>query len=273
MPKIIRIEDFRAPELDIFARTTEGQLLNRANPAEGLFIAESLRVIRTAVESGYEPVSMLIEDRHVATQAEGLLPLLGDIPVYTAPFEVLTQITGFQLTRGALCAMRRPPLPDPGQVVSKAGRVVILEEVENPTNVGAIFRSAAALGFDCVLLTHGCSNPYYRRAVRVSMGTVLQIPWTCIPAGLWPDYLNKLKAMGFLTAAMALNKDAVMLDDPVLGSSEKLALILGTEGDGLKQETIAQCDVTVRIPMARGVDSLDVAAASAVAFWELRKRT
>ncbi len=271
MPHIIPITDFEAPELDIFARATEGQLLNRADPEAGLFIAESLRVIRTAIEEGYTPVSMLIEDRHVQTQAEGLLPLLGDIPVYTAPFDVLTKITGFQLTRGALCAMRRPPLPSVESVIREASRVVILEEVMNPTNVGAIFRSAAALGFDCVLLSFGCSNPYYRRAIRVSMGTVFQIPWTYIDAGEWPGLLDKIKAMGFKTAAMALNENAILIDDPVLKREEKLALVMGTEGDGLMAETIAACDHTVRIPMAHGVDSLNVAAASAVAFWQLRK--
>ena len=271
MPHIIPITDLDLPELDIFARATEGQLLNRANPEEGLFIAESLRVIRTAIEEGYIPVSMLIEDRHVETQAEGLMPMLGNIPVYTAPFDVLTKITGFQLTRGALCAMRRPPLPDMKCLLEAASRVVILEEVMNPTNVGAIFRSAAALGFDCVLLTSGCSNPYYRRAIRVSMGTVFQIPWTFIPAGSWPEVIEQIKAMGFVTAAMALNDESIPIDDPMPASAEKLALVMGTEGDGLMPETIAGCDMTLRIPMAHGVDSLNVAAASAVAFWQLRR--
>ncbi len=272
MAVIIPISDFNARELDIFARTSEGQLLNRAEPEKGLFIAESLRVIKTAIESGYEPVSMLIEDRHVDTQAEGLIPLLGDIPVYTAPFDMLTQITGFQLTRGALCAMKRPPLPDLSQVLDGASRIVILEEVMNPTNVGAVFRSAAALGLDAVLLTHGCSNPYYRRSIRVSMGTVFQIPWTFIPENYWPSFLGQLKNMGYMTAAMALSDQSVSIDDPLLNSSEKLALVMGTEGDGLKAETISACDMTVRIPMMHGVDSLNVAAASAVAFWQLRKR-
>lgn len=272
MAVIIPISDFKAPELDIFARTTEGQLLNRAEPEKGLFIAESLRVIKTAIESGFEPVSMLIEDRHVDTQAEGLIPLLGDIPVYTAPFDLLTQITGFQLTRGALCAMKRPPLPGPAKVLEGAERIVILEEVMNPTNVGAIFRSAAALGFDAVLLTHGCSNPYYRRAIRVSMGTVFQIPWTYVPEQDWPAALDRLKSAGYMTAAMALADQSVSIDDPRLASAEKLALVMGTEGDGLKTETISACDLTVRIPMMHGVDSLNVAAASAVAFWQLRKR-
>ena len=272
MASIIPVRDFNAPELDIFARTTEGQLLNRAEPEKGLFIAESLRVIKTAIESGYEPVSMLIEDRHIDTQAEGILPVLGDIPVYTAPFDMLTQITGFQLTRGALCAMRRPPLPEPARVLEGASRIVILEEVMNPTNVGAIFRSAAALGFDGVLLTQGCSNPYYRRAIRVSMGTVFQIPWTYIRQEAWPTALGQLKSRGYHTAAMALSDQSVSIDDPELCAAEKLALVMGTEGDGLKAETIRLCDQTVRIPMFHGVDSLNVAAASAVAFWQLRKR-
>ena len=272
MAAIIPIRDFNAPELDIYARTSEGLLLNRADPEKGLFIAESLRVIKTAIESGFEPVSMLIEDRHVDTQAEGLIPLLGDIPVYTGPFDMLTQITGFQLTRGALCAMRRPPLPELSEVLDGASRIVILEEVMNPTNVGAIFRSAAALGFDAVLLTHGWSNPYYRRSIRVSMGTVFQIPWTFISDKAWPSSLERLKSMGYMTAAMALSDQSVSIDDPLLNSSEKLALVMGTEGDGLKAETISACDMTVRIPMMHGVDSLNVAAASAVAFWQLRKR-
>lgn len=270
---IIEITDFQAPELDVYARLSENQLLNRCEPEKGLFIAESPRVIERALDAGYQPVSCLVEKKHIEGEAKEIIQRckeIGNVPVYTAEFDVLTQITGFKLTRGMLCAMHRPPLPDVRKVCEGTRRIVILENVVNPTNVGAIFRSAAALGMDAVLLTFDCSNPLYRRAVRVSMGTVFQIPWTFFEKDEWPGKgMELLKELGFRTAAMALREDSVGLDDPRLAAEEKLAVILGTEGDGLASSTIADCDYTVRIPMARGVDSLNVAAASAVAFWEL----
>ena len=267
MPNIIKITDFNAPELDIYARKTEVQLLNREHPEEGLFIAESPLVIGRALDAGCIPVSALVEDRHIGAQADIVLTRCGDIPVYTAQFDVLTQLTGFKLTRGMLCAMRRPPLPSAESVCESAKRIAVLENVMNPTNIGAIFRSAAALNMDAVLLTPACADPLYRRAIRVSMGTVFQIPWTYLPD--WPGSMTQLKKLGFKTAAMALRDDSVSIRDPRLLSEEKLAIILGTEGDGLADSTIAQCDYTVRIPMSHGVDSLNVAAASAVAFWQL----
>ena len=271
MPNIIEIRDFTAPELDVYARLTEAQLLNRECPAEGLFIAESLIVINRALDEGYEPVSVLVEDKHVEGQAKETLARCGNIPVYTSTFDVLTQLTGFHLTRGMLCAMRRPPLADMAELCQNARRVAVLENVMNPTNLGAIFRSAAALNMDAVLLTPGCSDPLYRRSVRVSMGTVFQIPWAYTPS--WPeDGLSLLRSLGFKTAAMALCSDSVSIDDPQLMAEEKLAIILGTEGDGLAQITIAACDYTAKIPMSHGVDSLNVAAASAVAFWQLGRR-
>lgn len=267
MPNIIEITDFHAPALDIYARLTENQLLNREHPEEGLFIAESPKVIERALDAGYVPVSILVEDKHIETQAKEILARCGEIPVYTAAFDVLTQLTGFQLTRGMLCAMRRPALPTVEAVCKDARRVAVLENVMNPTNVGAIFRSAAALNMDAVLLTPACSNPLYRRAVRVSMGTVFQIPWTFLDAGA--TNLSALKALGFKTAAMALSDDSVPINDPRVMRAEKLAIVLGTEGDGLAAATISDCDYTVKIPMTHGVDSLNVAAASAVAFWQL----
>lgn len=265
MPNIIPITDFSAPELDVFARLSEAQLLNREHPQEGLFIAESPKVIQRALDAGLTPRSFLVEDKHVEGEAREILARCGEIPVYTAPFHVLTQLTGFQLTRGMLCAMGRPPLPTVEAVCAQAHRVAVLEDVMNPTNVGAIFRSAAALNMDAVLLTPACSNPLYRRAIRVSMGTVFQIPWTFLEPG-WPD---RLRALGFQTAAMALRDDSLSIRDPRLREAEKLAVVLGTEGDGLAPATIAACDYTVRIPMSHGVDSLNVAAASAVAFFQL----
>ncbi len=259
---IIPITDFLDPALDVYARLTENQLLNREHPEDGLFIAESPKVIRRALDSGCKPVSVLMEDKHLE-QAEAILSQCGEIPVYTAPFHVLTQLTGFQLTRGMLCATKRPPLPCLSDVCAHARRVAVLENVMNPTNVGAIFRSAAALGMDAVLLTPACSNPLYRRAIRVSMGTVFQVPWTYI------RNLSDLKALGFACAAMALEEDSVSIRDPQLNAEEKLAIVLGTEGDGLTEATLQQCDYTVMIPMSHGVDSLNVAAASAVAFWQL----
>ena len=272
MPKIIEIQDFHAPELDVYARLTEAQLLNKDKITEGLFIAESPKVIQRALDAGYEPVSLLAERCHMHGETWDVMEQCGDIPLYTAKFDVLTQLTGYKLTRGMLCAMRRPPLPTVEEICAGARRIAVLESVMNPTNVGAIFRSAAALNMDAVLLTPGCSNPLYRRAARVSMGTVFQVPWTFIgsePAE-WPyPGLNRLRAMGFKTAAMALSDDSVFIDDPQLMAEEKLAIILGTEGDGLSDNTIADCDYTVKIPMSHGVDSLNVAAASAVAFWQL----
>ena len=273
MPNIIEITDFNAPELDIYARLTEGQLLNRHEPDKGIFIAESPKVIERALDAGYIPISLLMETKHAETQAREILKRCGEVPVYTAEFEVLTQLTGFHLTRGMLCAMYRLPLLKLKDVCMNARRVAVLENVMNPTNVGAIFRSAAALNMDAVLLTASCSNPLYRRAIRVSMGTVFQIPWTFFDSRTaWPQQgIRLLHEFGFKTAAMALSDDSVSIDDPQLMSEEKLAIILGTEGDGLAASTIADCDYTVRIPMSHGVDSLNVAAASAVAFWQLGK--
>ena len=274
MANIITITDFYNEALDVYARLTENQLLNRDDPSKGIFIAESPKVIERALDAGCIPLSFLVEDKHVETQAKELLLRCPDIPVYTAPFEVLTQLTGFALTRGMLCAMRRPALPSVSELCRTSRRIAILENVMNPTNVGAIFRSAAALHMDAVLLTPGCSNPLYRRAIRVSMGTVFQIPWTFFDdTSSWQDAgMQTLREHDFLTVAMALRNDSVSIDDPRLTSAEKLAVILGSEGDGLASETIADCDYTVKIPMAHGVDSLNVAAASAVAFWELGKK-
>ena len=268
MANIIEITDFSAPELDVYARLTENQLLCRADPSQALFIAESPLVIGRALDAGCVPVSALIETKHIEGKASDLLRRCGDIPVYTAPLEMLAKLTGFHLTRGMLCAMRRPPLADPAVVLRGATRVAVLENVMNPTNLGAIFRSAAALGMDAVLLTSAGSDPLYRRAIRVSMGTVFQVPWAYVPED-WPALL---RAQGFRTAAMALRDDSVRLDDPRLMQGEKLAVVMGTEGDGLADATIAACDFTVRIPMHHGVDSLNVAAASAVAFYQLGRR-
>ena len=266
MAQVIEIHDFSDPALDVYARATENQLVNRADPANALFIAESPLVIGRALESGCVPVSFLMEPRHLTSQA---LPLLErcpeDIPVYTAAPEVLTRLTGFHLTRGMLCAMRRPALPTVEEVCANARRIAVLENVMNPTNIGAIFRCAAALGMDAVLLTAAGSDPLYRRASRVSMGNVFLIPWTYLEAP-WPERLRRL---GFQTVAMALREDSLLLNDPRLMAAEKLAVVLGTEGDGLSDGTIAACDYTVRIPMTHGVDSLNVAAASAVAFYQL----
>lgn len=266
MPNIIEITDFSAPELDVYARLSEGQLLNRHEPEKGLFIAESPKVVERALDAGCEAVSLLLERKHIEGQARGVIARCGDVPVYTADFDVLTQLTGFKLTRGVLCAMRRPRLPRVEDICASARRIAILEDVMNPTNVGAIFRSAAALGMEAVLLTPACSNPLYRRAIRVSMGTVFQIPWTFLKGEDWPLQVRQL---GFKTAAMALRDDSVSIDDPQLAAEERLAIVLGTEGDGLADSSIAGCDYTVRIPMSCGVDSLNVAAASAVAFWQL----
>ena len=272
MANIHEITTFADPMLDVYARLTEGQLKNRAEPEKGLFIAESPNVIERALDSGYEPVSLLMERKHIEGQAKHVVERCGDIPLYTAPLEVLKELTGFPLTRGVLCAMRRKPLRTVEAVLRDATRIAVLEDVQNPTNVGAIFRSAAALGMDAVLLTPMCSDPLYRRAVRVSMGTVFQIPWTRMEAPAGEACRDALHDMGFQTAALALSDDSVSIDAPELAACEKLALILGTEGDGLRAETITASDFTVKIPMSHGVDSLNVAAASAVAFWTLGNR-
>ena len=268
MPNVVEITSFDAPELDVFARLTEAQLLNRQEPAKGMFIAESPKVIDRALDAGCVPVSLLLERKHIEGQAREVIARCGDVPVYTSTLDVLTQLTGFQLTRGVLCAMLRPPMQRLERICADATRVAVLEDVMNPTNIGAIFRSAAALNIDAVLLTPGCSDPLYRRAARVSMGTVFQIPWTYLDA----DWQTQLRQLGFRTAAMALRDDSVGIDDPKLMAEEKLAIVLGTEGDGLADGTIASCDYTVRIPMSHGVDSLNVAAASAVAFWQLGRK-
>ena len=273
--RIIPIMDFMAPELDVYARLSENQLYHLYEPDAGIFIAESPNVIERALNAGYEPLSFLAETRELYGDAQRILMRCEHTPVYTAEFEILTRLTGFALTRGLLCAMRRKPLPTLEAVCGGARRIAVMERVMNPTNVGAIFRSAAALGMDAVLLTPGCSDPLYRRAARVSMGTVFQIPWTFLDEKIcsWPEEGQKnLRKLGFRTAAMALKQDSVSVDHPALMAEERLAIVLGTEGDGLSEKTIADCDYTVMIPMAHGVDSLNVAAASAVAFWELGKR-
>jgi len=274
MPNIQEITDFSAPELDIYARLTENQLRSGHGLENRLFIAESPNVIHRALDAGYEPVSLLMERKHIDGQAASVIARCGDIPVYTSTIDVLKELTGFPLTRGVLCAMRRKPLLPMESVCRNARRVAVLEDVMNPTNLGAIFRSAAALGMDAVLLTPACTDPLYRRCVRVSMGTVFQVPWAYTSEALsdWPEAgMEALRRMGFRTAAMALTENCVSIADPRLREAERLAVILGTEGDGLSQTTIADCDWVVKIPMSHGVDSLNVAAASAVAFWELSK--
>ena len=265
MPNIIEIQDFSDPRLDIYARATENQLLSREHPEEALFIAESPKVIERALDAGFTPVSLLTERRHIEGEAKNVLARCGDVPIFTAETNVLAQLTGFKLTRGLLCAMRRRSLPSLEEVCAGTRRVAVLENVVNPTNIGAIFRSAAALNMDAVLLTPACADPLYRRATRVSMGTVFQIPWTY----LGEDWHNELHGMGFKTVSMALEEDSLNIDDPRLAAEERLAVILGTEGDGLANSTITESDYTVCIPMSHGVDSLNVAAASAVAFWQL----
>lgn len=265
MANIKEVTDFSDPELDIYARLTEVQLLNRREPDKGIFIAESPKVIERALNAGCVPISFLMETRHVENQAKQLIARCGDIPVFTAELDVLTQLTGFKLTRGMLCAMYRPKLPTVVDICKNARRVAVLEDVMNPTNVGAIFRSAAALGIDAVVLTSASSDPLYRRSIRVSMGTVFQVPWTYLGEG----GISDLRRLGFKTAAMALKSDSLPIYDPRLAKIDKLAIVLGTEGDGLAAGTIADCDYTVLIPMSHGVDSLNVAAASAVAFYQL----
>lgn len=275
MASIIEVTDFLLPELDVFTRLTEAQLRSRLEPEKGIFIAESPKVIDRALDAGYEPVSLLMERKHIHGQARDMIARCGNVPVYTADSDLLSELTGYKLTRGVLCAMRRPPLPVVEKLCSDASRVAVLENIVDSTNIGAIFRSAAALGIDAVLATPSCGDPLNRRAVRVSMGTVFQVPWTYIGSEPkdWPEIgIARLRKLGFRTAAMALDDKAVSIDDPKLMAEEKLAIVLGTEGDGLTPRTIADCDYTVQIPMFHGVDSLNVAAASAVAFWQLRSR-
>lgn len=288
MSNIIEIADLNMPELDIYARLSEVQLLHINEPNQGLFIAESPIVIERALSAGYKPVSMLVERKHLDGQAHDIICRCEEIPVYTSDFDTLTQLTGYKLTRGMLCAMQRHALPSVEDICADARRIAILENVMNPTNIGAIFRSAAALGVDAVLLTPACSEPLYRRAIRVSMGTVFQVPWTYISpdksasisntvtekacSNIAPSWINQLRSLGFKTAAMALTDDSISIDDNILLSQDKLAIVLGTEGEGLNRQTINNCDYTVKIPMSHGVDSLNVAAASAVAFWQLCRK-
>lgn len=275
MPNIIEITDFHAPELDPYARLTQNQLRNRLEPEKGIFIAESPKVIDRALDAGYKPVSLLMERKQITGPAAGILSRCGDAPVYTADREMLAELTGFELTRGVLCAFRRPAPRPVEELCKNARRVAVLEGIVDSTNVGAIFRSAAALNMDAVLINPSCCDPLCRRAVRVSMGTVFQVPWGQLgetPAD-WPEKgMDILHSLGFKTAAMALSDRSVSIDDERLAKEPKLAVVLGTEGDGLAAGTIASCDYTVRIPMSHGVDSLNVAAASAVAFWQLGKQ-
>ena len=270
MANVREITDFSDPALDIYARLTEAQLMNRFDPSKAMFIAESPKVIHRALDGGYKPVSMLMERKDIDGSAAEIIARCPDIPVYTADEDLLCNLTGYHLTRGVLCAMKRPPLPTLEETLQGAKRVAVLDNVQNPTNVGAILRSAAALGMDALLLTPGCSDPLYRRAARVSMGTVFQMPWTFFPEGR--PWYEQLRELGFKSAALALKDDTLSIDDPRLVAEEKLALVLGSEGDGLSDAAIDGCDYTVKIPMYHGVDSLNVAAASAVAFWELRAR-
>jgi len=266
MPVITEITDLSAPELIPYTNTSEQQLLRWNEPEPGIFVAESPKVIRTALDSGYLPISLLAERKYITGQARDIMDRCGDIPVYTADSTVLTELTGFKLTQGLLAVMHRRELPDLEDLLSGACRIAVLEDIMNQNNVGAIFRSAAALGIDAVLLTERCSDPLFRRCVRVSMGTVFQVPWSYLPGS---DYISYLQGKGFCCAAMALRNDTVDIRDERLAETEKLAVVLGTEGEGLREDTIAACDYTIKIPMSRGVDSLNVAAASAVAFWQL----
>ena len=275
MANFIKIEDFSAPELDLYARLTGAQLRSRLEPEKAVFIAESPEVIRVAMAAGIEPISLLTDDRLINSAVANIIDKMGEKPVYIATREVLSSLTGFALTRGALAAMKRPVLPSVEDVLKNAKRVAVLEEVADSTNIGALFRSAAALNIDAVLITPTCCDPLCRRAVRVSMGTVFQVPWTQIGevAQDWPEKgLALLSKLGFKTVAMALTDESVSIDDEALMGEEKLAIILGTEGTGLKAETINGCDYTAKIPMSHGVDSLNVACAGAVAFWQLGRR-
>ncbi len=271
MGNIIEISDLTAAELEPFCSTNEVRLKRYYEPLPGIFIAESPKVIRRALAAGYEPISLLCEKKYISGQAQDIIAACSDVPVYTAESEVLTQLTGYQLTQGVLCAMRRCTLPDADELLENAGRIAVLEDVMNQTNIGAIFRNAAALGIDAVLLTPACSDPLYRRSIRVSMGNVFQVPWTYMKHQP-PEYVHLLRNKGFAAAAMALRNDTLSVSDPRLSAHNKLAVILGTEGEGLREETIAACDYTVKIPMSEGVDSLNVASASGIVFWELRKR-
>ena len=280
MSNIIKISDLNIPELDVYARLSEVQLLRYNEPNLGLFICESPKVIMRALDAGYEPISILVEEKEIKNEVIDIIErcnsLYENIPVYTADYETLSKLTGFNLTRGMLCCMKRSVLPSVKEIIKNTRRVAVMEDVVNPTNVGAIFRSAAALNMDAILLTPACSNPLYRRAARVSMGTVFQAPWTFFENGpsknLSQSYISELKNHGFKTVAFALRDDSISIDDPILASEEKLAIILGTEGEGLQDSTLATCDYTVKIPMSHDVDSLNVAAASAIAFWELGKK-
>ena len=293
MSNIIKITDLNIPELDVYSRLSEVQLLRYNEPDLGLFICESPKVIMRALDAGYEPVSILVEENELKGEVIDIIErcdaiyatqnatsvkntdITYELPVYTADYDTLSQLTGFNLTRGMLCCMKRNALPSVVETIKNARRIAVMEDVVNPTNVGAIFRSAAALNMDAILLTPACSNPLYRRAARVSMGTVFQAPWTIFEQGPSDDatqsYVTELKNHGFKTVAFALRDDSISIDDPILASEEKLAIILGTEGEGLQDSTLATCDYTVKIPMSHGVDSLNVAAASAIAFWELGK--
>lgn len=276
MPKIIEINDLLSPELDIFIRLTEAQLRNRLEPEKGIFIAESPKVIGLALDAGYEPVALLMERKYIAGKADGIISRCKDIPVYTADSGLLAELTGYELTRGVLCALRRPSMPSVEELCADARRVAVLEDIVDATNIGAIFRSAAALNIDAVLVTPSCCDPLCRRAVRVSMGTIFQVPWARIGSerSEWPQPgIARLRSLGFKTVAMALSADAVGIDAPQLAAEQKLAIVLGTEGDGLSTRTIADCDYTACIPMSHSVDSLNVAAASAVAFWQLGLRS
>ena len=275
MPNIIEISDLSSPELDVYARLTQAQLRNRLEPEKGVFIAERPKVIARALDAGYQPLSLLMERRQITGPAADILTRCGDAPVYTADRETLATLTGYQLTRGVLCAFHRPAPLSAAQICQNARRVAVLENIVDSTNIGAIFRSAAALNMDAVLLTPSCCDPLCRRAVRVSMGTVFQVPWAQISASPadWTDNgIRQLHALGFKTAAMALSDRSVSIDDAALAAEPRLAIVLGTEGDGLAHSTIAACDYTVKIPMSHGVDSLNVAAASTVAFWQLGNR-
>lgn len=275
MADIFSVTSLDDPALAPFARLTERQLRSKVEPELGIFIAESPKVIHRALDAGYEPLSLLMERRHIEGQGADVISRCPGVPVYTGEEALLAQLAGYPLTRGVLCAMRRPALPNVETLCQNARRVAVLEDIVDHTNIGAIFRSAAALGMDAVLLTPSCCDPLYRRSARVSMGTVFQVPWTRLGSdpAQWPEEgLERLHALGFLTVAMALRHDTIDITDPLLAGADKLAIVLGTEGDGLKESTIAQCRHTVKIPMARSVDSLNVAAASAVAFWELRAR-
>lgn len=272
MADLIEIKDFNDPALDVYARLREKQLFHYFEPEPGIFIAESPNVILRALDKGCVPLSLLAEEKQLEGPAKEVLRRCGSVPVYTANLEVLRQLTGFALTRGLLCAMKRPALPAPGQICSQARRLAVLEHIMNPTNIGAIFRSAAALNMDGILLTKSCCDPLSRRAIRVSMGTIFQIPWTYLEDGPSQNAaaaLARLKTAGFKSAAMALRDDTISIAHPCLAAEKKLAVVLGSEGEGLESETIDACDYRVRIPMSHGVDSLNVAAASAVAFWQL----